>query len=367
MKQRIIDCIQKEGPLRVSQYMQMCLYDLQDGYYVTQDPFGAQGDFTTAPELTPLFGEMLGLWVAATWQQMGAPEAFALTELGPGRGTLAADILTAIKKAAPDCLNACQLHLVEISPCLQEKQQQTLSDAPCAVSWHKNVADIPADMPIIAIGNEILDAMPTNQYEKLENGKVYERLVTTDGKTLHFTHSETEAKDINAATKFTEHSPAMLGFLDEIKAKLKNGVLLLLDYGTNQIPDNAQNSPVSGDTLQAVRQHQYEDIFAAPGKADITWHINFPAVCAKLGSENCQLTDMGLFLAEIGLPVRAEQAHRAAQGSAQKEHIEQSVRRLIDPNQMGAHFKVLGWQPQKKINLAGFAHIGNAGFETKEQ
>ena len=339
--------------------MAMCLYDPEEGYYLTKDPFGSNGDFTTAPELTPLFGEMLGLWVAATWQQMGAPKAFALVELGPGNGTLAVDMLTVIKKAAPACLAACQLNLVEVSPRLRLKQQEALSDIPCPVTWHKRVGALPANMPIIAIGNEILDALPVNQYERREDGKVYERLVTTDGTNLSFTHSKREAKGINTPTKITEHSLAMETFLRDLKTTIKDGALLLFDYGTNAPAEKT----TTGDTLQAVREHQFEDIFAAPGKADITWHIPFPEVCATLGNENCRLTDMGLFLAEIGLPVRAEQAHRAAQDNAQKEHIEQSVRRLIDPNQMGRHFKVLGWQPENKLTLAGFQHLENSEYK----
>lgn len=353
MKEKILSYIKENGPVNIADYMAMCLYDPEQGYYNSQSPFGEKGDFITAPELTPLFGEMLGLWVADVWAQLGRPAPFNLIELGPGRGVLAADMLRALGKAAPACLDACHLHLVEISPRLQKIQKKHLHNAPCSISWHDSITTTPPENAV-AIGNELLDALPVRQYEKAADNHYYERLVTVQKGQLTLTLSPDPATpQPQNNLPISEHSPAMEALLESFKSHLRDGVLLLLDYGTERPDKN-----ISGDTLQAVRQHQFEDIFAAPGQADITWHIPFDKVADILEQDKCSLTDMGLFLTELGLPVRAEQAHRAATSDQQRAHIESAVRRLMDPNQMGRHFKVLCWQGKDGITPAGFVHAG---------
>ena len=352
MRTQILQHIENNGPISVSEYMAMCLYTDKAGYYMKGMPFGKDGDFITAPELTPLFGEMLGLWVAATWQQMGAPETFTLVECGPGRGTLFADMLRAISKALPACANALEGHLVEISPNLKAYQQNTLKDAPCPITWHSHIGDIPNSTPMIVIGNELLDAFPVNQYE-LKDGKYYERLVTAHGDELAFVLSDTPT-DIEAySTDVVEISPAMDNFLEELRVKLSDApqaALLLLDYGAT--------FRTSGETLQALRKHTVEGIFDTPGDADLTWHIPFAHVCDILGTIHSTMTDMALFLSEIGYALRAEQAFRAAETEEEKEHIASTTKRLLDPNEMGAHFKVLGWVKDEKteFKLQGFHH-----------
>lgn len=354
MKQAIIKHIQKNGPLKLADYMAMCLYDPQHGYYMNKTPFGQEGDFITAPELTPLFGEMLGLWVADTWQNMGAPTAFNLVELGPGRGVLCADMLRAIQKAAPACLKACQVHLVEVSPHLIALQKQTLKNAPCSVMWHTDIQAIRNAAPSVVVGNELLDALPVNQYEQTDGKHYYERLVNTDGQNLFFTHATAPTTNLpKQQTPIIEHSPDLDSLLNTLKTHIQQGAVLLLDYGTTKAPEG------TGETLQAIRNHQHEGIFAAPGQADLTWHINFTNVFGKMGADHCMVTDMALFLSEIGLPLRAEQAHRAAKTNAAKKHIEQTTHRLLDPNQMGQHFKVLGWKSHKDLHLSGFMHYIN--------
>ena len=350
MKQKIIERIQKDGPIDTATYMQHCLYDPTHGYYTTRTPFGVNADFITAPELTPLFGEMLGLWVAATWQSIGAPTSFNLIELGPGRGVLFKDMLHALEKAAPACLKACQGHLIEISPHLTSLQKETLKNAPTPVAWHTSLTPCPKQASIV-IGNEILDAFPTTQYQKKEDGLYYKRYIDTDGKNLFFGALGTTPYAFESPHSIIEKSAQMLTFLEELTQFLAPlpSACLLIDYGATT-PTHG-----SGDILQAIRRHQKEDIFAAPGKADLTWHIPFSEVCATLGSKYCSTTDMALFLMEIGFPLRAEQAHRAAKTNEQKEHIEQTTKRLLDPNLMGRHFKVLGWSQTQKL-LAGFAH-----------
>ena len=391
MKDKIIAHIKQNGPLSVDGYMAMCLYDPQQGYYNKKPPFGKapfgkDGDFITAPELTPLFGEMLGLWVADVWAQMGQPTSFNLIELGPGSGVLAADMLHALEKAAPACLAACRLHLVEISPALQAVQEKNLKHAPCPVKWHERINTTPQENAV-AIGNELLDALPVKQYAKKADGHYYERLVTQKQGELAFTLAPTPAAMAPQSTRpIIEQSPAMNTLLQDLKKHLQHGVVLLLDYGSNSAffkenagqnnvgkdnadQDNARNG--EGDTLQAVQNHQYTCIFAAPGEADLTWHISFQDVAAIMGREKCAVTDMGLFLTELGLPVRAEQAHRAANatanGTATQAHIEATTQRLLDPNQMGRHFKVLCWQGRTDIAPAGFLHLKNNNPEQQKK
>lgn len=349
MKKQIIQHIQKNGPLSVADYMQMCLYTPKTGYYMKGMPFGHGGDFITAPELTPLFGEMLGLWVAATWQQMGAPEHFNLVEFGPGRGTLCADMLRAISKALPPCFKALSTHLVDISPNLTDHQKSTLKEVSAPLYWHKTIKTVPFDAPCIVLGNELLDAFPINQYE-LHDGQYYERLVTTNGQDLFFTLAPHPTNLAPHTTPVVEKSPALEAFLNTLKASLKRApqaALLFIDYGGE--------GHTSGDTLQALRSHTFESIFANPSHADLTWHIPFGHISAILGAKHAKITDMALFLTEIGFALRAEQAHRAAKTQAEKEHIQTTTQRLLNPNQMGAHFKVLGWS-KSLTDLQGFQH-----------
>ena len=350
LKEQIIRHIENNGPISVAEYMAMCLYTDHDGYYMKGMPFGKDGDFITAPELTPLFGEMLGLWVAATWQQMGAPERFSLVEFGPGRGTLYADMLRAIGKALPPCLAALEGHLVDISPNLRQHQQQTLRQASPPLKWHNSMSDVPFNKPTIVIGNELLDAFPVDQYEHID-GHYYQRLISAQGGQLTLVRAETPTKLGNHSGAIVEVSEAMDNFLAELKDKLNrlpSAALLLIDYGAEKT--------TGGDTLQALRQHKFESIFDTPGQADLTWHIPFNHVCDILGRAQSKVTDMALFLTEIGFNIRAEQALRAAKTTAEKEHIEATTLRLIDPNQMGAHFKVLGWRTENLNQLQGFQH-----------
>ncbi|MBA44014.1 MAG: SAM-dependent methyltransferase [Magnetococcales bacterium] len=349
LKEHIIRHIEENGPISLADYMGMCLYTEDEGYYMHGMPFGKDGDFITAPELTPLFGEMLGLWVAATWQQMGAPESFCLVEFGPGRGTLYTDMLRAIGKALPQCLNALEGHLVDISPNLRQHQQTTLQGALPTIKWHSSIADVPFNKPTIVIGNELLDAFPVEQYEQVD-GKYYQRLVTTENDTLKLTRAD-EPSEVESLAEVTEQSPAMENFLAELRDHLERApqaAALLIDYGSEKA--------IAGETLQALRKHKYEGIFDTPGQADLTWHIPFKRVCDILGDTHSVVTDMALFLTEIGYNIRAEQALRAARTPEEKEHIEATSHRLIDPNQMGAHFKVLGWCSDNLKQLQGFQH-----------
>ena len=184
LRTRLKRRIRADGPLTIAEYMEACLSDPEFGYYATGEPFGARGDFTTAPEISQIFGELIGLWSAVVWQQMGSPERIALVELGPGRGTLMADALRAAK-AVPEFRHACEVHLVETSPVLRDVQARQLEPADVTVTWHDDLADVPA-RPTIVIANEFLDALPVRQFTK-RDGRWLERCVgLSDAGALEF-------------------------------------------------------------------------------------------------------------------------------------------------------------------------------------
>lgn len=351
---RLTELIAKSGPVSVATFMEIALADPDGGYYMTRDPLGAAGDFTTAPEISQMFGELIGLWCADTWQQLGAPDAFALIELGPGRGTLMADALRAMA-TVPACRAAARVQLVETSPVLRDAQASALSGADPA--WHDT---LPASdgMPTIVIANEFLDALPVRQFVK-SGGRWRERQVTNgpDGG-FAFTMGDgkpdaPEAPQLLEAAldgEILETSPAIASVVGDISARIAadGGVALIIDYGH---PHSAV-----GDTLQAVRRHRPVDPLDAPGTADLTAHVDFARVAsasASTGLRSWGPVTQGVFLAQLGIHARAD-ALRAGAGTRQERDIDAALARLIGPAEMGTLFKVLALSEQWIDRLAGF-------------
>ena len=300
--------------------MQLALYDPEYGYYTTREPFGRGGDFVTAPEISQLFGEMIGLWIADFWLRSGSPK-MRLVECGGGRGTLMQDILRTTKNL-PNLHSQLQVTMVEISPRLIALQQAALQQYPF-VSWAKDLGDIPADCFTIIIGNEFLDALPIRQY-----------VGDTERKIILNTNSELEFS-INGTIR--EECPALEGVIHLTARSLqKGGACLFVDYGY------ADAAPPEG-TLQAVKAHQYHNIFADIGEADLTALVDFGAVTKH--AENAgliahPLITQGLFLERMGIRTRADTLAAKA-NDAQKLELRQAVDRLLSPTQMGSLFKVL--------------------------
>lgn len=326
----ILSHILKQGPLSIATYMETCLYHRDYGYYMTQNPFGKEGDFTTAPEITPLFGELLGCWVADTWDKLGSPSTFNLVECGPGRGTLMADMLHAIAKVAPNCQSACTPVLMEISPTLRQCQQQTLKQHHKA-TWAASLAQVDFTLPTILIGNEFFDAFPIRQF-----CGGHERTVMAENDTLIFSHPD------EAVTY--EDSPAQDAFLTDLKNKLTQGYALFIDYGYSE---------GSGDSLQAVKNHAHVSPLAHPGTADLTAHVNFARLRKIWGENNTQLSDQASFLMALGLPLRAAKVLENSTDD-QKIKIEQAVHRLLHRHEMGSLFKVLALKTPNTPDPAGF-------------
>ena len=288
-------------------------------YYATRDPFGAAGDFTTAPEISQMFGELVGLWLADLWLRSGRPDGAHYVELGPGRGTLAVDALRAMKGAGlqPDA------HLVETSPVLREAQAARLPGA----AWHEDLSTLPVDGPLLVVANEFFDALPVEQVDRA--GRV--RAVDwQDGRFVPMGEVETET------------SPASRAIAADLSRRIaaQAGAALIVDYGHDR--------PGRGDTLQAVYRHAYADPFEAPGERDLTAHVDFAALAAAAsGVRVSGPVAQGAWLDAMGLPLRAAALARAA--PARTEEIAAARDRLSAPAQMGRLFKILafsapGWQ-----------------------
>lgn len=344
--------IAASGPMTVAQYMELALTHPEFGYYMRKDPLGVKGDFTTAPEISQVFGELVGAWLASQWLAMGKPQC-ALAEPGPGRGTLMADILRATKHVA-GFHDAVSLHLIETSPALKAKQWQALSGKHPHIEWHGAFSEIPAK-PLLLVANEFFDALPVRQF--VFDGEWKERMVEIKNGNLSYIVMPAEAgiqsllrrkrgaldpgqnynlkvgRDDNVVY---EHSPAAQAIARAIGAHIKNhgGAALIVDYG---------HEGKSGDTLQAVRDHQYHDPLIEPGTADLTCHVDFGLLkeaAQESGAAVYGPAPQGIFLNALGANRRAAKLCEAA-GGAQRASILSGVERLLSLKQMGYLFKVL--------------------------
>lgn len=333
--------IRKTGPISVAEYMEMALSDPEHGYYATRDPFGPEGDFITAPEVSQMFGEIVGVWAAHVWGALGSPAPFALVELGPGRGTLMADMLRA-GAVAPGFAAAARVHLVETSSALRERQRAGLEGAGIPVSWHESFAEVSGG-PMILIANEFFDALPVHQYVRAE-GRWRERVIGLDrAGNLAWQTAESGAETCGILAEFSRPEPDMIveispqraAFSAEIGARLarSGGAALIFDYG--------YAGPAAADTFQAVKRHSYADPLAEPGEADLTAHVDFAALAgaARTAGARCYgPITQAEFLSTLGIGVRAEMLKATRPDQAGK--IDAALARLTDPDQMGALFQV---------------------------
>ncbi|MFC5066759.1 class I SAM-dependent methyltransferase [Flaviflagellibacter deserti] len=328
-----------EGPLSVARVVGLA----NAHYYATRDPLGATGDFTTSPEISQMFGELLGILAAVTWSAMGSPASFRLVELGPGRGTLMSDALRAAG-IVPGFINAASVHLVETSPTLRAAQARTLTGIAPSLSWHDAAEDIP-DGPLIVIANEFFDALPIQQFVRIGEGW-HERVVGLTGEKLAFGLSPQRADALvpsvlrgMPAGSMVETSPASLQIVRTLASRIARdkGAVIVIDYG------HAQSG--AGDTLQAVRDHQFTDVLTDLGAADLTAHVDFSALAAagqETGVDVLGPTTQREFLLRMGLANRAAILKEKATPE-QRVAIDAAFDRLTDaePTGMGSLFKVL--------------------------
>ena len=354
--------IRNQGPISISRYMEICLLDPNFGYYIKRDPLGVKGDFTTAPEISQMFGELIGLWAIKVWQQTGSPNRFQLVELGPGRGTLMLDALRAADMVSP-FPNALKLHLVEISETFRNIQRSKLSKY--QPKWHDDLTTLP-DGPMFIIANEFFDALPIRQFERRSEGW-HERLVgLRASQGLEFVLSE---KQVNSSLVPARHRNAPYGSIIEICPAAQDilvkvsdiigrygGALLIIDYG--------HDGSLFGDSFQSVKRHKFHPPLENPGQADLTAHVNFGELIDASKSESTgvygPLTQRD-FLLRMGIRARAEILSKHADANS-KADIYKSLRRLIGHREMGEEFKVLVINSTKMQAPPGFEDCGALGF-----
>ncbi|MDW5312864.1 class I SAM-dependent methyltransferase [Rhizobium sp. PL01] len=334
------------GPISVTDYFSLCLADPEHGYYKTREPFGQSGDFITAPEISQLFGEMLGIFLVQAWQRHGAPNPVNIAEIGPGRGTMMADILRVVAKLSPALYEAASVHLVETSERLQKVQQQTLIAHKFKISWHDSFDTLPDGFLLLA-ANELFDAIPIRQFVKTAQG-FRERVVGLDtAGDLAFAAGvagidpvllPTAAQTAPLATVF-EIAPARDAVMAALSERIRThgGTAVVIDYG--------HMATGLGDTLQAVRSHQFDPPLAHPGEADVTSHVDFEQLARRAVAEGLQingLTYQGDFLIALGLAERAAALGRDKSSETQ-ENIRADAERLAGAGEgkMGELFKVL--------------------------
>lgn len=331
LKSIIIDHIRNHGPMDMYTYMQLCLTHPDYGYYATRqstDILGVQGDFTTAPEISPLFGEMIALWVVMQWQRLGSPSQLKLVELGPGNGTLMYQVLTTLN--AINSFNAsCGVHLVEINPQFKLMQQTKLSALANEVVHHSSIDWLNRlQEPVVVIANEFFDALPAHQYDVSGNSWSEIKVAVYEGNLAHVNIP------LSKVQPHLEYQPDTIKIMDVLCNHLgaHGGAAVIIDYGYWQ---------GQGHSMQAVQNHHYSDILENPGKSDLSVHVNFKQMAERASA--CQLSyeykTQRQFLLELGIQLRLAQV--CASNPQKAAALTQGVHRIIDPAQMGQLLKVL--------------------------
>ncbi|MFV0490417.1 MAG: class I SAM-dependent methyltransferase [Pseudorhodobacter sp.] len=341
--------IAQTGPISLADYMAECLMHPQYGYYNTRDPFGQAGDFTTAPEISQMFGELMGLALAQSWLDQGAPTPFILAECGPGRGTLMADLLRATRHV-PGFHAGMQLCLLEGSPLLRKAQAGALREF--APSWTERTEDLP-NGPLFVIANEFFDALPIRQFTRMGNAwaetviglegdrLVPGRTVPTPLKALVHRLADTDEGTVVETRPMGEAIIATLGS----RITAQGGAAIVIDYG---------DGPSRGDTFQAVAKHGFTDPLNHPGEADLTAHVDFQALAhAALPACSTGLTPQGLWLARLGIGPRAERLAAGLSGAALENH-RAATHRLTHGEEMGTLFKAMALYPPDQPAPPGF-------------
>jgi SAM-dependent MidA family methyltransferase len=358
LQSEIKKLIKSSGPMPVWRYMELCLTHPSHGYYISRDPLGREGDFTTSPEVSQMFGELLGLWVGSVWKAMGSPSLLRLIELGPGRGTMMADALRALR-VLPPLYQALSIHLVEINPVLREKQKAALSGVRI-IAWHDSLDQVPSG-PAVILANEYFDVLPIHQAVKRETGW-HERTVDIDdgGKLAFGFAAEPMPRFEVLLPPLVRTAPVGAVFewrsdteIMKIATRMcdQGGATLIIDYG--HVRSDA------GDTFQAIARHSFADPLKNPGQADVTAHVDFQALARAaedLGARVHGPVPQGEFLKWIGIETRAVTLMAKASHEV-SEDISSALKRLTGDGRgaMGSMFKVLAVSEPGLTALAGLS------------
>lgn len=359
LTERLLSLIAENGPISVGDFISDALGHPQYGYYATRDPFGVDGDFTTAPEISQIFGELIGAWLVDAWETMGSPSLFQLVELGPGRGTLMSDILR-VAKLRPGFLKAARITMIENSGLLRVRQQKTLSGAHEHLIWRTSLDDVP-EGPLLVVANEFFDCLPIRQFVRTadqDEAPWRERLVGLNeaGSGFCFVLSETRYADPEGVPPrakpeaIFETSPMGTHIIQDFSRRLQQhkGRVLIIDYGHGRSG--------FGDTFQAVKRHHYIHPLEQAGDVDVTSHVDFAAL-ARAGRAAGVRVDgpvrQGDFLGRLGFDARLDRLLDQAGDNA--EDLVNGSRRLVDPGGMGDLFKVLSISSPELPTPPGFA------------
>jgi NADH dehydrogenase [ubiquinone] 1 alpha subcomplex assembly factor 7 len=352
---RIARAIETDGPMPISTFMTLALHDPQCGFYASRDPIGAGGAFITAPEISQMFGELLGLWCAQVWEDQNRPENPQFIELGPGRGTLMRDALRALR-GAPAFLESVEVVLVEVSSALEATQRERLRDAGVPIRWQRHCSGIAQDRPIFLLANEFLDSLPIRQFVMTARGWC-ERVVTANSESglefsvapLPLPLSIPQRRGRAAPGAVYEVAPAADQLVEDIARAVaaRGGAALFVDYG--------YAGEGFEDTLQALARHAPVHVLDAPGEADISAHVDFAAVATaarRSGAHVFGPVGQGSFLGALGMEVRA--AKLAAANPSRADDVQVAVARLTGPREMGELFKILAVMPPETPPPPGF-------------
>ena len=348
---RIVRLIRSNGPITVAQFMTVCLYDPEYGYYANREPIGARGDFITAPEISQMFGELIGLWCAQVWLDQGQNQPVEVIELGPGRGTLMTDALRALR-VVPAFLADCRVTMIEASAHLREEQRLALRDVPVPIEWKSEFALSDGRGPLFVIGNEFLDALPIRQFIKTSTGW-HERMVFLD-ENAGFAFGlapqvadplvPADRRSASPGTVF-ERCDAAVALVQEIASAVgtRGGGALFIDYGHGE--------PNTGETLQAISAHKAVGLLDQPGTSDLSAHVDFQAIANAAGESGARShgpLEQGLFLRAMGIDARAERLGRS-------EEVLSALDRLTSADAMGSLFKALAVVPDGAPTPPGFS------------
>ncbi|KPF84982.1 hypothetical protein IP78_00245 [Brevundimonas sp. AAP58] len=353
LKASLVREIALTGPMTVADYVTRCLHDPQGGYYATRPELGARGDFITAPLVSQMFGELIGLWAVETWHRLGAPERVRLVEVGPGDGTLMADALRAAR-LAPDFLSALDLILIEPSRPLRDVQARRLTDTDTAPRWVSSLEAVERDAPVILIANEVLDCLPARQFVRTETGWGERRVGVSDNGELLFGLTGITGGFVRPAFDVApgdliELSDQQAAFGRDLGRLVSEatGAALLIDYGRDR--------PGPGDTLQALRRHAKVDPLATPGEVDLTQWADFPNVleaAVRAGADVTGCLGQGDFLRRLGIEARAERLMSTRPDAAPV--IQRQLDRLTADDEMGVLFKAAAIFSPPTLDVPGF-------------
>jgi NADH dehydrogenase [ubiquinone] 1 alpha subcomplex assembly factor 7 len=336
LRERLAARIRRSGPLRIDEYMRLCLHDPDEGYYATRPDLGAAGDFVTAPLVSQMFGELLGLWAAQVWLSIGAPTRVSLIELGPGLGVMMSDVLRAARRA-PGFLDAAEIWLMETSAPLRARQAEALAGL-AAPRWAADLQATPQDVPAIVLANEFLDCLPIRQAVRTAEGWREQVVALAADGGLAFALGPPPPAGralpdtpVGLVAEWSDEVEAAGAAIGE-RVRRTGGAALMIDYG--------RDAPGPGDTLQALRRHRKECPLARPGEADLTAHVDFPAflTTARSAGASARITTQARFLEAMGVRTRAAALARARPDRAAA--IGRQLERLIAPGEMGVLFKV---------------------------